>query len=103
MPSVVVELFSRKMTLKTEHSEEHMRSLVQYIQGKIGEIDPGGNFPDLQLAILTLLNLADDLARERAAHTALREAVLTRTEFLLEKLRENGYVLSPRSDLQGGG
>lgn len=95
MGSVPVELFSRKFTVRTDNSDEHLLRAVDHIKAKLKEIDPDGNMPEMQLAILTLLNLGDELIRERDALLRLREAVDKRSTILLEKLRETGYSANP--------
>ncbi len=92
MTSVVVELLSRKIPIKTHDSEEHITALIQYIESKMEEIDPDGRLPEMTLAILTMLNLSDDLFKEKHRLREMREAVRTKSTFLLEKLEQNGYV-----------
>lgn len=103
MPNVVVELFGRRLALKTESSQEHIDALVSLVGSRLREVDPDGAIPEMQRAILTLLNLADELERERTQLEAFRKTVLSKSSFLLEKLQSSGYAAVPRSDLQGGG
>lgn len=103
MPNVVVQLFGRRLPLKTESSQEHIDSLVAMVDARLRELDPEGAIPEMQRAILTLLNLADELSRERDQSERFRQAVLSKSSFLLEKLESSGYAPLSRSDLQGGG
>jgi len=92
MNSIVVELFSRRIPIKTEDSEEHIRGLVQYIEAKLEEIDPDRRLPEITLAILALLNLGDDLFKEQQRLRELRETIRSKATFLLEKLEQNRYL-----------
>jgi len=92
MTSVTVELFSRRIPIRTDDSVEHIQSLVELIEGKMNEIDSNHRLPEMTLAILTLLNLADDLVKEKQLRKDLRSSVQARSTFLLEKLHQNGYL-----------
>jgi len=92
MTSIVVELLGRRIPIKTQDSEEHIRGLVQYIEGKVDEIDPERRLPEMTLAILAILNLGDDLFKERAQLRELKDAIRSKSSFLLEKLEQNRYV-----------
>lgn len=92
MTSVVIELFSRKIPIKTHDSQEHIGSLIEYIEGKMDEIDPDGRLPEMTLAILAMLNVADDLVKEKQRLKEMRDAVKSKSTFLLEKIEQSGYV-----------
>ncbi len=92
MNRVTVELLSRKIAIKTLDDEAHILSLQQLIEEKMDEIDPQRRLPEITLAILTLLNLADDLTKEQERFHELRGAVEGTTEFLLENLPQSEYV-----------
>jgi len=92
MNSILVELFSRRIPIKTQDSEEHIRELVHYIESKKEEIDPDGRLPEMTVAILTLLNVGDDLFKERRRLREMREKVRSKSTFMLEKVNETGYL-----------
>lgn len=92
MTSVVVELLSRKIPIKTHDSEDHIASLIEYIETKMEEIDPDGRLPEMTMAILAMLNVADDLFKEKQRLKEMREAVRSKSTFLLEKIEQSGYV-----------
>ncbi len=92
MNSIVVDLFGRMIPIKTLVSEEHIRELVQYIESKMEEIDPDKRLPEMTLAILTMLNLGDDLFKEQIRLREMREKVRSKSTFLLEKLQETRYL-----------
>jgi len=92
MTSIVVELLSRKIPIRTEDSEEHIRELVAYLQGKMDEIDPDRHLPEMTLAILALLNTADDFYKEQQRVRELKETIRAKSNFLLEKVGENRYL-----------
>ena len=92
MNSIVIELFGRKIPIKTLDSQEHIGELVQYIESKMEEIDPEGRLPEMTVAILTMLNLGDDLFKEQQRLREMRDKVRTKSTFLLEKLQETRYL-----------
>jgi len=92
MNSIVVELLSRRIPIKTADSDEHIRELVQYIESKMEEIDPEGRLPEVTLAILTMLNLGDDLFKEKRRLREMRDSIRSKSTFLLEKIEENRYL-----------
>lgn len=92
MNSIVIELFGRKIPIKTLDTEEHIRELVQYIESKMEEIDPDGRLPEMTVAILTMLNLGDDLFKEQQRLRDVRDKVQRKSTFLLEKLQETRYL-----------
>jgi cell division protein ZapA (FtsZ GTPase activity inhibitor) len=92
MNSIVVDLLSRKIPIKTEDTEEHIRSLVKYIEGKLDEIDSDHRLPEMTRSILALLNITDDLFKEKKRVRELRDAIRTKSTFLLEKIDQNRYL-----------
>jgi len=92
MNSIVVELLSRTIPIKTQDSEEHIQELVRYIENKMDEIDPERRLPEMTLAVLALLNLGDDLFKERQRLRELRETIRSKSTFLLERIEENRYL-----------
>ena len=92
MAGITVDLFSRQIPIKTEDDAAHIQGLVELIKQTSNEIDPKGRLPEMTLAILTMLNLADDLVKERQEANQIRDAVEGKTSFLLEKLQQSGYV-----------
>lgn len=92
MTSVTIELFSKKLPIKTQHTEEHIEELVRYVGQKLDELDPDRRVPDLTLAILALLNIADELCKERMRVRELKEAIRAKSNFLLEKVEQSGYL-----------
>jgi cell division protein ZapA (FtsZ GTPase activity inhibitor) len=92
MNSIVVELFGRKIPIKTQDSEDHIRELVKYIESKLEEIDPEGRLPEMTLSILALLNLSDDLFKEQQRLREMRNKVRSKSTFLLDKMQESRYL-----------
>ena len=92
MTSMEVKLFSRRIPIRTQDSEEHVSALVEYIETKAEEIDPDGKLPEMSLAILTMLNLADDLFKEKQRLRQIRDTVRAKTNFLLENMNQSEYV-----------
>jgi cell division protein ZapA (FtsZ GTPase activity inhibitor) len=92
MQSQNVELFGRRIPIKTTDSDEYITSLVDYIQKTMDEIDAGGKLPEMTLAVLTLLNLADELFREKKRLRELAEDLKKKYKFMLENVDRSGYL-----------
>ncbi len=92
MRSQTVELFGRSIPIKTSDPGEYIDSLVDYISRATDEIDPGGKLPEMTLAVLALLNLADDLFQEKRRIKELAENLRKKYNFILDNVDQNGYV-----------
>ena len=92
MRSQMVELFGRRIPIKTADSEEYILSLVDYVQKTVEEIDPNGKLPEVTLAILALLNLADDLFQEKRRLRELTDSLRKKYNFILENIDRTGYI-----------
>lgn len=90
--AVEVELSGRRFRVKSDDDDVYIRQLVEFLNRKMAEVRRAANAMDVeQIALLTLLDLADTLFRERAQSAALERGVRTRAEriaALLERLDE---------------
>lgn len=76
--SIEVEIFGHRYTLKSEFSEERVKRVAEYVDGKMKEVAQGTKSVDsLHIAVLTALNIAQDYLRERG-----------NTEELLQQIEE---------------
>ena len=75
MGSIEVDILGQKYTIKGDTSEEYMRKLAAFVDQKLKEVhNASPSIAPLKAAILTLLNIADELHRVREEHeTATRE------------------------------
>lgn len=92
MHSQTIELFGRRIPIKTTDSEEYIASLVEYIRKTMEEIDPSGKLPEMSVAVLTLLNLSDELFREKRRLREMAEDLKKKYKFMLENVDRNGYL-----------
>jgi cell division protein ZapA len=82
--------------VKTEAEENHIQKVAQYVNEKMDDVlKKTRSISTLNVAILTALNLADDLLKEQERRKALLRDVEMRSKDLAEKidLRLNGEEL----------
>ncbi len=65
MNSFTIELLGHKLSIKTEESEDHIGKLIECIRTKMEQLNPGKTLPETTRLLLCLLNLADDLFKEK--------------------------------------
>jgi cell division protein ZapA (FtsZ GTPase activity inhibitor) len=92
MRSQMIELFGRRIPIKTSDSEDYILSLVDYVQKTVDEIDPSGKLPEMTLAVLALLNLGDELFQEKKRLKELAENIRKKYNFILENIDRTGYI-----------
>jgi cell division protein ZapA (FtsZ GTPase activity inhibitor) len=87
---VQVEIFGQEYTLKSkEASVEYIIMLANYVDAKMKDLSQQLNqkIPFSQLAVLTALNIADELFQERNKTTE-EELIITKTRQLIQLLDE---------------
>lgn len=85
---VSVTILGSTYTVVSDRDEEYIRTLSDYVNRKLEEILRGRTAPLLQTAILTALNIADELFRERALRGELLAEIRRRSERLLASVSE---------------
>jgi len=91
--SVTVQIAGQKYSLKTDDDDRLVRAIATYVDGKFREIQRATRNPDTQaVAILTALQAAEDLFREREETAALKGRVRDKTRSLLDYLTKVGRV-----------
>ena len=91
--SVTVQIAGQKYSLKTDDDDRLVRAIATYVDGKFREIQRVTRNPDTQaVAILTALQAAEDLFREREETAALKGRVRDKTRSLLDYLTKVGRV-----------
>ena len=84
---VEIKVFGQTYTVKTEAEEDYIREVAQYVNEKMEEVlKKTKSVSTLNVAILTALNLADDLLREKEKRTALLREVEAKSRDLAEKI-----------------
>ena len=84
---VEIKVFGQTFTVKTDSEEAHIQEVAQYVNDKIDEIlKRTRTVSSLNVAILTALNIADDLMKEREKRIALLKEVGMKSKDLVEKI-----------------
>ena len=84
---VEIKVLGKTFTVKTDAEEAHIQEVARYVNDKIDEIlKKTRTVSSLNVAILTALNIADDLMKEREKRMALLKEVGMRSRDLVEKI-----------------
>jgi len=93
-----VEIFGQKLGVRADGGEERLQELARFVDDRMREVAERTSSVDtVKIAVLTALNIADELYQEREIDQDARQRQLERqAERLVLKLEE---VLTPGSDL----
>ena len=84
---VEIKVFGQTYTVKTDAEEDYIQEVAKYVNEKMEEIlKKTKSVSTLNVAILTALNIADDLLREKEKRAALLREVGTKSKDLVEKI-----------------
>jgi len=84
---VEIKVFGQTYTVKTDAEEDYIREVAKYVNEKMEEVlKKTKSVSTLNVAILTALNIADDLLREKEKRTTLLREVETKSRDLVEKI-----------------
>jgi cell division protein ZapA len=84
---VEIKVLGQTYTVKTDSDEVHIREVAHYVNEKIEEILKNTkSVSSLNVAILTALNIADDLLKEKEKRLALLREVGVQSKDLVEKI-----------------
>lgn len=83
-----VDIFGRRFELRAADSVERLQELARYVDGRMRELAEVSPRADTaRLAVLTALNIADELFRERETEPGARsERIRERVEGLIAQL-----------------
>ena len=82
---VEVNVLNQRLLVRTDEDERYVREVVDYVNGKIGEIVKGSNMVGtLQIAIAAALNIADDYLKLKREIDSIGE----RSSRLLKRIEE---------------
>lgn len=73
----VVRIGGRDYTMVGAGTEEHMKRLAVYVDRKMDELMKATRLPQPMVAVLTAMNIADDLLRAQDENTRLRREILS--------------------------
>lgn len=83
MGSVEVDILGQKYTIKGDASEEHIRKLASFVDGKMKEVyNSAPGIAPLKAAILASLNIAEELHRFREEQESIAKNIEERANVL---------------------
>ena len=86
-PLVEIKVFGQTYTVKTDAGEDYIQEVAKYVNEKMDEVlKKTKSVSTLNVAILTALNIADDLLKEREKRIALLQEVEAKSKDLVEKI-----------------
>jgi cell division protein ZapA len=84
---VEIKVFGQTYTVKTEAEEDYIQEVAKYVNEKIDEVlKKTKSVSTLNVAILTALNIADDLLKEKEKRIALLQEIEARSKDMVEKI-----------------
>ena len=84
---VEIKVLGQTYTVKTDSDENRIHEVARYVNEKIEEIlQKTKSVSSLNVAILTALNLADDLLKEKEKRLALLKEVGMKSKDMVEKI-----------------
>jgi cell division protein ZapA len=87
---VEIKVFGQTYTVKTDAEEDHIQQVARYVNEKMDEVTKNTkSVSSFNVAILTALNIADDLIRERGKRLALLQEVEQKSKDLVERINFN--------------
>ena len=87
---VDIKVFGQTYTVKTDTEEDHIQEVARYVNEKMDEVlKKTRSVSTVNVAILTALNIADDLLREKERRIALLREIETKSKELAEKIDGN--------------
>jgi len=84
MEKVQVEIFGQTYSLKGGADNKYIRELAAFIDSRMRDIQKGtGTADGYRLAILTALNIADELHRLKSSHKDLHQETIASLDRIL--------------------
>jgi len=84
---VEIKVFGQTYTVKTDAEEGHIQEVARYVNEKMEEVlKKTRSVSTLNVAILTSLNIADDLLKEKEKRVTLLKEITMRSRDLAEKI-----------------
>jgi cell division protein ZapA len=85
--SVTVQIAGVRYALKTEEDDKWVKAVAAFVDGKIREVQKHTRTVDTQaVAVLTALQIAEELFNERRESTELRKKIRDKSQSLLDAL-----------------
>jgi cell division protein ZapA len=87
---VEIKVFGQTYTVKTDAEENYIQEVAKHVNEKMEEVlRKTKSVSTLNVAILTALNIADDLLKEREKRIALLREIEAKSRDLVEKIDVN--------------
>jgi cell division protein ZapA len=84
---VEIKVFGQTYTVKTDAEEDYIQEVAKYVNVKMEEVlKKTKSVSTLNVAILTALNIADDLLKEKEKRIDLLREVEAKSKDLVEKI-----------------
>lgn len=84
---VEIKVFGQTYTVKTDAEENYIQEVAKYVNEKMDEVlKKTKSVSTLNVAILTALNIADDLLKEKEKRINLLREVKAKSKDLVEKI-----------------
>ena len=84
-----VEIFGEKYTLRADAETEHIQRVAQYVDGKFSEVAKSSpTLSTSKMAILTSLNIADELIRSEEEKERSERSILSKVGELISLLEQ---------------
>jgi cell division protein ZapA len=84
---VEIKVFGQTYTVKTDAEEDYIQEVAKYVNEKMDEVlKKTKSVSTLNVAILTALNIADDLLKEKERRIALLREIEAKSKDLVEKI-----------------
>ena len=84
---VEIKVFGQTFSVKTDAEEDHLQAVARYVNEKMEEVlKKTKSVSTLNVAILTALNIADDLLKEKEQRKALVKEVAVKSKDLVDKI-----------------
>jgi cell division protein ZapA len=85
--TVEIKVFGQTYTVKSDAEEGHIQEVARYVNEKMDEVlKKTRSVSTLNVAILTALNLADDLLKEKENRMKMFREIEMRSKDLAEKI-----------------
>ena len=91
--SVTVQIAGARYALKTDEDERWVKSVAALVDERFRDIQKKARTPDTQaVAVLTALQIAEELFRERRDTSELRKRIREKSQSLLDVLTREARV-----------
>jgi len=85
MESIQVEIFGQSYSIKVANDPAYIRELAAFVDARMKEVQKGTGTSDIyRIAILTALNITDELHRLRSQHDDLKRTATSSLDSLIE-------------------